>query len=480
MSKHSIDKVSIKNIKFKIFITTIITLFLITMIIGINCERSNNSHISFLKEKNYFNKLEQELINQDDENLSSSKYLITENTIERIKENTKVEEFLNEFNNELKLYDNNNQNEIIDGIINGAMYAEDKEGNIYSLIIDGDVNKDGLVNEIDISKIIRNELPDDVSEKSSKFGIEKISDKIVFGKYSLDLVDEVISPEIEIVSGNLGENECYISDVEIKIIKKDEDASKTVFKIKGTEETAITEIEENETIELKNDGVYKIIAFSYGKDGNRSKIAQKIVKINKTEIEASLEYTPETETVNSVVAKVSFNKDGITILNNDGKDTYEFTENGSFTFEFEDEAGRKGTIVATVDWIRKQEITGQDGQWKYFVNSDGTIQLTQYLGNSTELIVPANYDGYEVYGLGNQCSSLETEKRFNIFGELSNTTVTKLTIENGIKEIGLAAFSGCSGITGSLVIPDSVKKIDSLAFESCSRIHRRYNYSEFC
>ena len=481
MSKHSINKTNIKKNNFRLYITIFLILFFITTIIGINGERKNNSYISLLKEKNYLNQLEQELINQDDENLLSSQYFITDNTIEGIKENTNVESFLKEFNNELKLYYKDNpQEEITDGIVLGTMYAEDKEGNIYRLVINGDVNKDGFVNQIDISKIIRNEFPDDEAEIVSKFGIKEISDKIVFGKYNLDIIDEVPSPEIEILSGDLGQNECYISNVEIKIVKKDEEAIKTVYKIKGTEETEITQIEENETIQLKNDGVYKIIAYSYGKEGNKSKITQKIIKINKTEIEASLEYTPETETTGSVIAKVTFNKNDITITNNDGKDTYEFTENGSFIFEFEDEAGRKGTIIATVDWIKKEEIVGQDGEWKYFINSDGTIQLTQYLGNNTEITVPSIYDGYEVYKVGSQYSSLETENRFNIFGELSNTTITKLTIENGIKEIGLAAFSGCSGLTGNLIIPNSVKKIDSLAFESCSRIYGRYNYSEFC
>ena len=83
------------------------------------------------------------------------------------------------------------------------------------------------------------------------------------------------------------------------------------YKIKGTEEKDITEIEENETINFKNDGIYKLIAYSYGEEGNKSKTAQKIIKINKTELEASLTYTPETATIEPVIAKVTFNKEGV-------------------------------------------------------------------------------------------------------------------------------------------------------------------------
>lgn len=457
-----------KKTTLRYFTIMVLILFLIATIIAIKIGKKSNNQMSVLKENNYLNRVENELINQNDENLISSKYLITDNTIEKIEEQTKVEDFLKEFDNQLKLFSNEkNQEEVTSGIVLGTMYAEDTEGNIYDLIVDGDVNNDGFVNEIDISKIIRGEISDNVSEKASEFGIEKISNKVVYGEYDLGDVKEVASPEIEIVSGEKGENDYFISDVEVKINIKS-GATKNVYKIKGTEEKDITEIEENETINFKNDGIYKLIAYSYGEEGNKSKTAQKIIKINKTELEASLTYTPETATIEPVIAKVTFNKEGVTITNNEGKDTFEFTTNGSFVFEFKDEAGRIGNIVATVDWIKKEEIIGQDGIWKYFLNDDGTIQITQYLGDNTEIVIPANYDGYEVYAVGNQYAERTKENRLNIFGDIINTTATKLVIENGIKEIKLAAFSGCTGFTGNLVLPESIEKIEGLAFESCS------------
>lgn len=41
----------------------------------------------------------------------------------------------------------------------------------------------------------------------------------------------------------------------------------------------------------------------------------------------------------------------VTITNNGGSDTYTFTKNGSFTFEFVDMAGNAGEATVTVDWI---------------------------------------------------------------------------------------------------------------------------------
>lgn len=62
----------------------------------------------------------------------------------------------------------------------------------------------------------------------------------------------------------------------------------------------------------------------------------------------------ETITNGNVVAKfVTTNKD-IEIVNNEGKDTYTFFENGDFTFEYIIKStGDKGSIVAHVDWIDK-------------------------------------------------------------------------------------------------------------------------------
>ena len=43
-----------------------------------------------------------------------------------------------------------------------------------------------------------------------------------------------------------------------------------------------------------------------------------------------------------------------------------------------------------------------------------------------------------------------------------------LTIPDGVTTIRQAAFSGCSGFTGSLIIPDSVTEIGPIAFSGCS------------
>lgn len=58
-----------------------------------------------------------------------------------------------------------------------------------------------------------------------------------------------------------------------------------------------------------------------------------------------------------VVARLVNPSRKITITNNNGSDTYVFSENGEFTFEFEDENGAKGSATAKVTWIDKEGPT---------------------------------------------------------------------------------------------------------------------------
>ena len=458
-------------------LTYILPIFVL-LLIGIGCLGLSKSGNKINKENDkieematgYMSEEIEKLKNEDDENLISTKYLVTDNVIKRVKENTSIEEFKKAFEREIKIYtDETMDEEITDGIIKTGMTVADKE-DTYIAVVDGDVSKDGKVDQIDVSKMVRKETEEIGKVEASEYGIEKVARKIVYGEYELEKVKEVEKPEIKIVNGQQGENEWYTTDVELEINQKEEQGKKTVYKIKGTEEKEETQIEEGQKITIDKDGIYKVIAYTYGEEGNKSRITYEIIKVNKTGIEATINYSTTESTTDPVIATVTFNKEGIKITNNEGKNTYEFTENGEFTFEYVDEAGRIGSITAKVDWIKKKEVVGQDGEWKYFVNSDNTIQLTQYLGTKTELVVPANYDGYVVYAVGQQDVREDTpsSKRTNILGTSENATITKLTIEEGIKEIKCGAFEKCTGIKGNLVIPDGVTKIGRLAFNKCS------------
>ncbi len=73
---------------------------------------------------------------------------------------------------------------------------------------------------------------------------------------------------------------------------------------------------------------------------------------------AGIAYDKTTLTRENVIARLINPSTPITITNNNGSDTYVFTENNqSFTFEFVDANGIKGTATAKVDWIDKDAPT---------------------------------------------------------------------------------------------------------------------------
>lgn len=130
------------------------------------------------------------------------------------------------------------------------------------------------------------------------------------------------------------------------------------FKVKG-------EFNENVTI-LNNDGSNKYtfnengeFKFKFrGPYGNEGEATAKVTWIDNTIPTATVKYDITDKTNKNVVATLDKKDKNLTITNNDGKDTYTFTENGSFTFEFTNELGNKGTATATVNWIDKKVPTG--------------------------------------------------------------------------------------------------------------------------
>lgn len=80
--------------------------------------------------------------------------------------------------------------------------------------------------------------------------------------------------------------------------------------------------------------------------------------------------------------------------------------------------------------------------------------LIEYKGNESEVIIP---DGVTFVG----CHAFHRPR--------GNTTLTRVTIPNGVTNIGKSAFSGCENLS-YVSIPDSLTHIDNDAFENCENL----------
>ncbi|MBP3605845.1 MAG: leucine-rich repeat protein [Clostridia bacterium] len=117
-----------------------------------------------------------------------------------------------------------------------------------------------------------------------------------------------------------------------------------------------------------------------------------------------------------------------------------------------------------------------------FYTYDGVNYLLGYVGNETELTLPENYNGenYEIYDYAfYNCTSLTSVTIGNGVTSIGSdafngcTNLTSVVIPNSVTIIGTRAFLGCTSLA-SITIPDSVTSIGSYAFYGCSSLTSVY------
>lgn len=130
--------------------------------------------------------------------------------------------------------------------------------------------------------------------------------------------------------------------------------------------------DETTVIVSENGTVY---AEATDKAGNKVYKTLEITNIDKVAPEVTITYTTNED--GSVTAKISFNEENVIITNNSGNDTYKFTENGEFTFEFKDKAGNTGKATASVTNIEEKDTTAPTVMFRYTLT---TVTVDEPLG----------------------------------------------------------------------------------------------------
>ena len=113
-----------------------------------------------------------------------------------------------------------------------------------------------------------------------------------------------------------------------------------------------------------------------------------------------------------------------------------------------------------------QEITPQTGnvrtanniceEYRYRELEDGTLEITGYQGNDTELVIPAE--------IGGKCVTSIVDRAF-----YGCSSLTSIELPAGLTSIGEGAFSGCSSLT-SIELPAGLTSIGFFAFSGCSSL----------
>lgn len=120
------------------------------------------------------------------------------------------------------------------------------------------------------------------------------------------------------------------------------------------------------------------------------------------------------------------------------------------------------------------------GDFSYNVLSDGTAEITNYIGSDVILDIPASLDGYTVtkigYGAFAECKGLERvtiPDTVTTFGNYAFSQCVKLksiSIPDSVVSLGQNAFSGCTSLE-TFTIPKNMKSIGYATFYDCTSLH---------
>jgi hypothetical protein len=99
---------------------------------------------------------------------------------------------------------------------------------------------------------------------------------------------------------------------------------------------------------------------------------------------------------------------------------------------------------------------GSVKDYEYTVNSDGSVTITAYHGNSANVAIPDAIDGKPVREVG-----------AGVFE--GHTEIAGLYIYEGVSKIGASAFAGCTSLA-SLAAPASLTEIGDDAFSGCTSL----------
>lgn len=97
--------------------------------------------------------------------------------------------------------------------------------------------------------------------------------------------------------------------------------------------------------------------------------------------------------------------------------------------------------------------------FKYSDLGDGNIELTRYLGNSKDVVVPSYIKGKKV-----------TKLKDNLFNpHFHKHQINSISLPDGVVEIDYYAFYGCEELT-KITIPTNVKVIGGAIFYNCPKL----------
>ena len=234
------------------------------------------------------------------ENVAESKNKSEENVVDENNENSMNTENATDSNSTNIANENEEENLSDENDKKTGDNQEVSKDLEYTISVIGDLTGNGDMNVTELTRIVRGvvKLKNWDFKDEEKLTVDLNGDGqidvtdveccinyIVFGEFEV-VKKDVASPSIEVKGDKDATNEYYTSDVVVNIIENEpkenikETRTSVEMAFSDTEETKIVETAEN-TFKLSKNGTYTITSQTFNKDGNKSDIVTKTIKINK-------------------------------------------------------------------------------------------------------------------------------------------------------------------------------------------------------
>jgi len=112
--------------------------------------------------------------------------------------------------------------------------------------------------------------------------------------------------------------------------------------------------------------------------------------------------------------------------------------------------------------------TGSEGDYQYVIHKGGTLEITKYLGNDENVVIPNKIAGYPVSYIG-EFAFAECDMKTVSPNEILTRTIRTVKIPNTVIAIGGEAFFGCSKIE-KVELSNNLNCIGICAFMFCNSL----------
>ena len=119
--------------------------------------------------------------------------------------------------------------------------------------------------------------------------------------------------------------------------------------------------------------------------------------------------------------------------------------------------------------------------FKYSLNSDGTITITGYTGSEKNLVIPSEIDGHSLKSIGDYAFAYnKVLESITIAGSVKNVgegafegcaNLKTVNISYGVESLGESSFYGCDRLTG-VILPSSLSSIGDWLFANCTSLQQ--------